>query len=71
MNLPTKLLAGVLVTASLGASIVGAQSTSTTNNVDKAGTPKMFHLKFDPAKHAEELKLIEAGDYTAWAALQK
>lgn len=64
LSLPTKILSGALVAMSVGAAVVGAQSTDTTKT-------KMNHLKFDPTVRAEEIKLINAGDYNAWAAYEK
>lgn len=64
LSLPTKILSGALVTMSVGAAVVGAQSTDATKTTKN-------HLKFDPTVRAEEIKLIKAGDYNAWSAYEK
>ncbi len=64
LSLPTKILSGALVAISVGAAVVGAQSTDTTKT-------KKNYLRFDPTVRAEETKLVKAGDYNAWAAYEK
>lgn len=64
LSLPTKILSGALVAMSVGAAVVGAQSTETTKTQKNP-------LRYDPTVRAEEIKLIKAGDYNAWAAYEK
>ena len=65
LSLPTKILSGALITMSFGAAVVGAQSNDATKKSFKD------HPKFDPTVRAEEIKLIKAGDYNAWASYEK